>query len=469
MSEVKTMTATAPMTLGEMAAKPIDTVTRIAYGCGDAACNIVYGMISTLLTLFYTDYAGISPVVVGMVMLISRVFDGGSDLLMGLIVDRTNSRWGKSRPWLLWMALPYAIAAVLLYAVPQTTDSLKAIYIFVTYNLVTTVIYTAINVPYGALSTMMTRDSYQQDILSIFRMIISPFGRIVSVTFTMPLVKIFGDNQSAWVKTMAVWSVLAVILLIICFVRCKETVVIKNKAKEKISLKRNLKALVTNKYFWCVLGLWSIQVIHITIVGTDLPYYCKYVFGNDSWMYSVLYFTETAIMILGAMISPIFIKRYGKRNTTLAGAILAIVAHLFILLNPYNFSWMFAVTLVRSIGVSQLSASIFGMLGDVVEYGYWKNGIRQESLIFGGGSLGFKVGTGITSAIITGLMSYSGYVTSTSAAVTQPESAVNMIVNIYKFAPLIVWAAAILILLVYKLDKEYPQIMQDLAKREANE
>lgn len=457
------------MTLGEMAAKPIDTVTRIAYGCGDAACNIVYGMISTLLTLFYTDYAGISPVVVGMVMLISRVFDGGSDLLMGLIVDRTNSRWGKSRPWLLWMALPYAIAAVLLYAVPQTTDSLKAIYIFVTYNLVTTVIYTAINVPYGALSTMMTRDSYQQDILSIFRMIISPFGRIVSVTFTMPLVKFFGDNQSAWVKTMAVWSVLAVILLIICFVRCKETVVIKNKAKEEISLKRNLKALVTNKYFWCVLGLWSIQVIHITIVGTDLPYYCKYVFGNDSWMYSVLYFTETAIMILGAMISPIFIKRYGKRNTTLAGAILAIVAHLFILLNPYNFSWMFAVTLVRSIGVSQLSASIFGMLGDVVEYGYWKNGIRQESLIFGGGSLGFKVGTGITSAIITGLMSYSGYVTSTSAAVTQPESAVNMIVNIYKFAPLIVWAAAILILLVYKLDKEYPQIMQDLAKREANE
>ena len=443
--------------------------TKIAYGCGDAACNIVYGMISTLLTLFYTDYAGISPITVGIVMLISRIFDGGSDLCMGFIVDRTRSKWGKTRPWLLWMAVPYAIAAVLLYTVPHTTEMLKGIYIFVTYNLATTVIYTAINVPYGALSTMMTRDSYQQDLLSIFRMIISPFGRIISVTFTMPLVKFFGDDQAAWVKTMAVWAVLAVVLLLVCFVRCKETVEVEKKDKVKISLGRNIKALVTNKYFWCVLGLWSIQVIHMTIVGTDLPYYCKYIFKNDSSMYSILYFLETGIMIVGAMISPYFIKKYGKRNITLAGSILAIVSHLFIFLNPYSFTWMLGVTIIRSIGVSQLSATIFGMLGDVVEYGYWKNGIRQESLIFGGGSLGFKIGTGITSALITGLMSYSGYGTSVNAPVTQPESAINMIVDIYKYGPLIIWVAAVILLLVYKLDKEYPQIMKELAERESGD
>ncbi|MFQ8663958.1 glycoside-pentoside-hexuronide (GPH):cation symporter [Anaerostipes caccae] len=449
--------------------KKITFGTRVAYGCGDTACNIVYGMISTLLTLFYTDYAGVSPITIGMVMLISRVFDGSSDLIMGFLVDRTKSRWGKSRPWLLWMTVPYAIAAILMFTVPHTTEFVKGIYIFVTYNLTTTVIYTAINVPYGSLSTMMTRDSYQQDLLSIFRMILSPVGRIISVTFTMPLVKVFGDDQAAWVKTMFIWVAIAVVLLLFCFFQCEETVKVDVKKEKKVSVKKNLKALVTNKYFWCVLGLWSIQVIHQTIVGTDLPYYCKYIFKNDSWMYSTLYFLETAIMILGAMACPFLIKRWGKRNVTLAGSVLAVVSHLLILANPFSFQWFFGVTLIRSIGVSQLSATIFGMLGDVVEYGYWKNGFRQESLIFGGASLGFKVGTGVTSALMTGLMTASGYISSTSGNVVQPGSAVTTIGNIYKIGPVIIWAAAIILLLIYKLDKEYPKISKELAEREMNQ
>ncbi len=442
--------------------------TRIAYGCGDSACNIVYGMINTLLTLFYTDYVGISPITVGMVMLISRVFDGSSDLIMGFIVDKTKSKWGKSRPWLLWMAIPYGVSAILMFTVPHTEEFLQGLYIFITYNLTTTVVYTAINVPYGSLSTMMTRDSYQQDMLSIFRMILSPIGRIISVTFTMPLVKLFGDDQSAWVKTMCIWVAIAIALLLFCFFRCEETVQTQTqKEKVKIGVGKNIKALITNKYFWCVLGLWTIQVTHMTIVGTDLPYYCKYIFGNDSWMYSTLYFMETIILIVGAMVSPLLIKKFGKRNATLGGSILAVAAHLLILLNPYSFQWMFVVTLLRSIGVSQLNATIFGMIGDVVEYGAWKNGFRQESLIFGGGSLGFKVGSGIASAVITGLMTAGGYISSAAANVKQPASAIATIENIYKFGPVIIWVAAIAILLVYKLDQEFPAIMKELEERES--
>ena len=445
----------------------ISFVTRVAYGCGDSACNIVYGMINTLLTLFYTDYVGISEVTVGIVMLISRIFDGSSDLIMGFIVDKTKSKWGKSRPWLLWMTIPYGLSALLLFTVPHTTAFLQGIYIFVVYNITTTIVYTAINVPYGSLSTMMTRDSYQQDMLSIFRMILSPVGRIISVTFTMPMVKLFGDDQSAWVKTVCIWVVIAMALLLFCFFRCEETVEVSEKKKEeKIGIVKNLKALLGNKYFWCVLILWTIQVTHMTIIGTDLPYYCKYIFGNDSWMYSVLYFMETIILILGAMVSPIFIKKYGKRNTTLVGAVLAVVSHLFIFLNPYSFQFMFIVTLVRSIGVSQLNATIFGMIGDVVEYGDWKNGFRQESLTFGGGSLGFKVGSGVASAVITGLMTASGYISSTVSNTVQPQSAIQTIENIYKFGPLIIWVIAIIVLIIYKLDKEFPTVMKELKERE---
>ena len=131
----------------------IGFLTRVAYGSGDVACNIVYGMISTLLVMFYTDYAGVPAYLAGLVMLISRIFDGVSDVVMGYVVSKTHSRFGQSRPWIIRMALPYAIGAVLLFAIPQTNSALvQFLYMFITYNFVTTVCYTAINLPYGSLS-----------------------------------------------------------------------------------------------------------------------------------------------------------------------------------------------------------------------------------------------------------------------------------------------------------------------------
>lgn len=313
----------------------------------------------------------------------------------------------------------------------------------------------------------MTRDSYQQDLLSIFRMIISPFGRIISVTFTMPIVKLFGNDQAAWIKTMGLWVVIAMALLLSCFLKCEETITTEQKKTvEKIPVLTHLKALVKNKYFWCVLVLWTVQVTHMTIIGTSLPYYCKYIFHNDSWMYSVLYFAETIVIILGAMVCPMFIKKWGKRNITLAGAVVAIAAQVCLMLNPNNFYYMFAITLIRSAGVAQLNATVFGMMGDVVEYSYWKNGFRQESMIFGGASLGFKVGSGIASAVITSLMTASGYISSQGADVVQPGSAISMIADIYKWGPVIIWVVAAIMLVIYKLDREMPQIAEELANRE---
>ena len=154
--------------------------TRLSYASGDVACNVVFGMIGTLLTLFYTDYVGISPATVGLMMLLSRLFDGVSDLIMGVIVERTNSKWGKSRPWILWMSVPFALSAVLLFTVPHTTGMLQFLYLFVTYNFCTTVCYTAINLPYGSLSAMMTRVSSERDMLSVVRMGLSPIGKIIA-------------------------------------------------------------------------------------------------------------------------------------------------------------------------------------------------------------------------------------------------------------------------------------------------
>ena len=444
--------------------------TRIAYGLGDTACNVVFGMITALLTLFYTDYCGISVVTVGMVMLISRIFDGSSDVIMGIIVNKTKSKWGKARPWILWMSVPYVLCAVAMFCVPHTSSTtIQFWYIFVTYNLCTTVCYTAINVPYGTLSTMMTRSSHERDLLSIVRMALSPVGKIIAVTFTMPVVKLFGDNQAAWIKTMSMWCAIALILLIICFVRCKETVNFEAAQQEqpKVPASRALKALLGNPYFWATLVLWTVTCVHTTIIGTDLPYYCKYVLGNDSWYYSVIYTAEIVTLIVGALLCPLLLQKFNKRDLSLIGCIIVVVAHALIMVNPMSFQWVLVMTVIRSLGQAPLTSLVFGMMGDVVEYGQWKSHLRQESLIFGGGSLGFKISTGITSAVMTAMLEGAGFLSSVTGGAMQPTSAQHMISSIFKFGPIFVWAAAIIVLLFYKLDKIYPTIVKELAEREA--
>lgn len=297
---------------------------RIAYGSGDVACNVVFGMVTTVLTLFYTDYAGVSVASVGLVMLISRLFDGVSDMIMGFIVEKTNSKWGKSRPWILWMSLPYAISAILLFTVPRTTEIVQFLYMMVTYNFCTTVCYTAINLPYGSLSTMMTRSSQERDMLSIVRMGMSPMGKILAVSLTMPLVKVFGDDQMAWVKTMSIWAAMAFLLLVFCFMKCEENVQIKAKEKHgKIPIKKALGALIKNQYFWAVLILWMMQNVIFCVTGTILSYYCKYIFHNSSWLYSALYLMETGILIAATFLCPFLLQMFGKRNIALAGVVLA--------------------------------------------------------------------------------------------------------------------------------------------------
>lgn len=442
--------------------------TRISYAGGDVACNVIFGMVGTLLTLFYTDYVGINPATIGMVMLVSRLFDGVSDLIMGIIVEHTNSRWGKSRPWILWMSVPYALSAVLLFTVPHSSAMVQAVYIFVTYNFCTTLCYTAINLPYGSLSAMMTRISAERDMLSVVRMGLSPLGRIMAVTFTLPLVKLFGDTQAAWVKTMSVWAAIALILLVICFIKCKETVVIAAKTNsKKVSTGRGLRALVTNQYFWAALVLWMLQSVSFGISGTILPYYCKYIFHNDTWMYSTLYLLETLVLVACVFLCAPLIRKFGKRNTALAGALLAFAGQLLFFLNPTSFPWVVMSCVVRAVGLAPLNAAVFGMIGDVVEFGQWKTHIRQESLIFAGGSIGTKVGSGVASAAMTGLLSAAGYISSSAGTAVQPDSALNMIITIYKFGPLIVAAIAAVTLSLYKLDKKYPAIMKELMEREA--
>lgn len=456
--------------------------TRLAYAGGDVACNIVFGMVGTLLTLYYTSCAGIPIGTVGIVMLVSRVFDGISDVIMGIIVDKTKSRFGKARPWLLWMALPFAISAVLLFCVPQVGEDMmwvKVLYMFVTYNFCSTVCYTAINLPYGTLSTFMTNKSHERDMLGNVRMGLSPIGKIVAVSLTLPIVNALGGkgNQSAWIITMTIWASLALILLLINFIFCPEKVnpamnPQKKALETKLPMKKALKFLVTNKYFWFVLILWMFQSTSFGVIGTILPYYCEHVVGDLSGdLYSILFLVETGVLVIFVFICMPLVKKVGKRNLALAGTFIALAGQLVFTFVPYTQSnaipmlYMSAIT--RSIGLAPLNAVVFGMLGDVVDFGHWKNGYRQEAFICAGGSVGTKLGSGLASVAITQILNGAGFISTTEGHVDQPQTAISAISWIYIIAPLIVAGGVMAVLFFYKLDKNYDKMMVQLKEREA--
>lgn len=437
---------------------------KICYGLGDSACNVVYGLCSTLLTFFYTDYVGVSMATVGIVFLITRFFDGISDIIMGFITDRTKSKWGKARPWILWMAVPYAVTFVLLFLIPaDATEMVQAVYIFVTYNLVNTVVYTALNLPYSTMASLITRDAKSRASTQAWRIFCGPGGKMVVTVATLPLVNFFGSTQQSWIIVACIYAVVALILLLICFFNIEERVVIKAAEGRTFTVGQNLKALFSNQYWAICLGLWGVMVMMSTVSGTITTYYCKYTLGNEE-LYSMIYAAELIAQCVVVMIVPHFVMRFGKRNLTLAGILLVIVAQLVWMTNPVNVSIAMVSAVLRGIGVAPLWACVFPMIADSAEFGQWKTHVRQDGMIFSAASVGSKLGGGLASAGVGLLMDSVGY---DGLLAAQSQGVLDMIYNICMYAPIGFSAIIVVLCLLYKLDKFYPQVIADLKERDA--
>lgn len=437
---------------------------RIAYGLGNTSSCVIYTLMTSLLAFFYTDYIGIPAGVVGTIVLISRVFDGCSDVIMGHITDHTHSKHGKARAWLLWMIVPYGVTGIALFLIPaHASHVFQYIYIFVTYNLVNTVVYTAMNLPYGTLSAIMTRDQHEREKINAMRMVLGPVGTMLVTAGTLPIVKAFGDNQRAWIITITIFMIFAMLCLLLCFLGTKERVQIEAAQKEDIPFKKSLKALVCNKYWALSMGLWGVLSVYNTFNGTNLAYYCEYILG-DKVLSSGLSTAENLIQIVVIFVMPWFLPKFGKRNMALFGAILILVGQIPLILFPTSYTVAMIAALVRGIGVAPLSAVIFSFITDAVEYGQWKTHLRMEGMIFSAASVGSKVGGGLASAAIGKILDASGY---SGLAVAQSEHALRAISGMYLWAPIAIWIVAAILLVCYQLDKLYPEIMAELKQREA--
>lgn len=338
------------------------------------------------------------------------------------------------------------------------TGAVQAIYIFITYNLCTTVVYTALNLPYGAMAPLMTNDEQDLAKINLFRMSMSPIGYLIVSAATLPIINRMGGDQAAWIKVTIIYSLVAIALLLWCFLGTKERVQMQAAEEaEKLPLSTRFGALLKNKYFLLTMCSTLCLAMYQTINGTCATYYAQYVLGNNEY-FSALNMAETIPQIAVIMILAPFIKKFGKRNLVLAGSIIIVIAQLALLAAPANPTWAIAVAALRGLGKAPLFGCCFTMTADIVNYGHWKTGVRVQALVFSASTFGQKFGGGIAGALVGNLMDKSGF----TGLAQEIPSAVAMVKNLYIWGAVVAWALIAIIMFAYKLDKEYDGIMADM-------
>ena len=435
---------------------------KISYGMGDVACNVVFALTSGLTTYFYTNVMSVSAAMVGMILLISRLFDGISDVAIGVIMDKVHSKHGRGRAWVLWMTIPYGVTAVALFCLPQNaTAVIQGIYIFITYNLCTTVVYTALNLPYGAMAPLMTNDEQDLAKLNIFRMSMSPIGNLIVSAATLPIINRLGGDQAAWIKVTVIYSIISIGLLMWCFFGTKERINTQAAQEaEKLPIGVRFGALIHNKYFLIITAASLFLAVYQTVNGTCATYYAQYILGNNEY-YSLLNMAENIPQIVVIMILAPFIKKFGKRNLVLWGAILTMAAQLALLAVPANPTFVAVIAALRGIGKAPLFGCVFTMMADVVNYGHWKTGVRVQALIFSAATFGQKFGSGVAGAVVGKLMDMSGF----TGLAQEIPSAVAMVENLYIWGTVFAWAIIVVLMLAYKLEKNYDGMIKDMESK----
>ncbi len=449
---------------GKKRVEKIGTVEKIAYGGGDLASNLILVLASTYATFFYTDALGLNPAIIGSIMMFSRLADGVTDIIMGYVMDKTKSKHGKARPWLLWLGIPIAIALVLLFLVPNIGDTGKYIYVAITYNLVTTFLYTMINIPYGALTSLLSRDQDQRMVINAFRMFMAQIGSLIINAATLPFINAVGgsSHQKSWVIVSVVYAIIAAVLFLTCFAKTKERVKIEIGPEEKLPFGKAFKTIMKNNYWLLIVGIWVCLALGMTLSGVVGTYYAKYIIGNEN--ISGIFAAAGALPIL--ILMPFIVqlnRKIGKRNVALYGSLISLGGQFLIIINPTSATWLIVCSVVKGVGGATLMATLFAMTADTIEYGHWKTGTRVEGMLYSSTTFGAKIGGGVGAAVALGILGGAGY---NGLSAVQTASATAAISNLYIYAPIPFLIAVPIFYYFYKLDKIYPKVMEELALRE---
>ena len=410
---------------------------KIGYGFGDMASSMFWKLFGSYLMIFYTDVFGMPAAVVGTMFLITRVWDSAFDPIIGIIADRTQSRWGKFRPYLLYLAIPFAVIGVLTFTTPDFSDGGKVIYAYFTYSLMM-MVYSAINVPYASLLGVMSPESKDRNMLSTYRMTFAYIGSFIALLLFMPMVNRFSmghDEQHGWMMSVIVIAVLCALLFYGCFAWTTERV--KPIKKQQNSLKSDLQDLLHNRPWWILLGAGVAALVFNSIRDGATVYYFKYYVVEEeyasislfgiSFVLSGLYLAVgQAANIVGVVLAAPLSNRIGKKKTYMwAMSIATVLSVIFYWFDKEQLMLMFIFQVLISICAGSIFPLLWSMYADCADYSELKTGNRATGLIFSSSSMSQKFGWAIGSAVTGWLLAFYGF----EANAVQGEEAIHGIMG----------------------------------------
>lgn len=384
---------------------------KLGYGAGDAASNFFFQVFNIFLLYYYTDVFGIDAALVGVMFIVTKVVDAVSDPVMGLVADRTETRWGKFRPYLLWGAIPYGLCGFAMFAGPDLSDSGKLIYAYATYTLMM-LAYTVINIPYSALMGVMTPSSLERTSVSSYRFVCA-FGAAWLVgTFVTPLKTILGGGDEAlgFRLTMMIFAVISIALFWVTFATTRERV---KPMQEKSSLKLDFKAMLGNGPWLTLFFAAIFTLMNVAVRNGAIMYYFKYYVGDDGSAIFLI-FDKTAVfmslglfaMVVGITCTKMLAARFDKRKLLLVLSFFnALAMAVFFVIPPEQYWLMVLVNAVGAFIVGPTPALVWAMYADTADYGEWKSGRRTTALVFSAlqfaQKLGLAVGAGLSGIILS--------------------------------------------------------------------
>ncbi|WP_336717901.1 MFS transporter [Chryseobacterium mucoviscidosis] len=455
----------------------INIKEKVAYGFGDAASSMFWKIFSMYLLFFYTDVFGLAAAAVGTMFLVTKVWDSFFDPFVGIYSDRIDTKWGKFRPFLLWVAVPFAIIGVLTFYTPDFAHKGKLIYAYITYSLMM-MVYSLINVPYASLLGVISSDGKERTTLASYRMVFAFAGSLIALWMIEPLVKYFGDgtltSSQGWFYTIVVFGVMTTLLFWGCFAGTKER--IKPIKKDQSTLKEDLNDLWKNKPWWILLGAGVATLLFNTIRDGGAIYYFKYylektdhetfsIFGMGTGMsYLTIYLVlGQAANIVGVVLATPLANKFGKKKTFFAAMLsAAVLSIIFYFLTKDNIMMILLLQFFISICAGCIFPLLWSMYADTADYSEWKQGRRATGLVFSASSMSQKLGWAFGGAATGWLLAYFGF----QANVVQTENAQTGIRLMLSILPAAGAIISMLFIFVYPLTEEkLSSITEELEQR----
>ena len=442
---------------------------KIGYGSGDIAGNCVYALLTAFMMIYLTDTIGLSMGVVSTLIALSKVFDGVSDFFFGRMIDKTKTKMGKARPWMLWAYIGCAITLVACFSIPTSWgQTAQYIFFFLSYTLLNAVFFTANNIAYASLTALITKNTSERVQIGSFRFIFAFATKIVIEAVTIFAVGWLGGGVVGWRMIAIIYAIVGLITNTCSVFSVKELPVADEEMDEereeehKLTFLKSFKLLLKNKYYVIICCSYILTQLYASVIGMG-TYYTKYIMGNEE-IFSTISLAINITMVVALTILPYVIKKMGGMyKLNIFGYIIAALGRVGVMVGGYmgNLPLMLAFTAVSTIGIAPLQGDLNALIACCSEHTTLTTGHRLEGMMYSCSSLGIKLGGALGTAICGWMLDAAGYIEN---AAVQTASTVSMMQFLYLWMPIILNAAVGFLLVFLRVEKANEKLIAEKAK-----